>query len=30
MDHGRIVHHGNSDWLRQHPELIEQYLGIAA
>jgi branched-chain amino acid transport system ATP-binding protein len=30
MDHGRIVHHGDSDWLRQHPELIEQYLGIAA
>jgi len=30
MDHGRIVHHGNSDWLRQNPGLIEQYLGIAA
>src|SRR6266566_2487341 len=30
MDHRRIVHHGDSDWLRRHPELIEQYLGIAA
>ncbi len=30
MDHGRIVHHGDSDWLRRNPELIEQYLGIAA
>lgn len=30
MDHGRIVHHGDSGWLRAHPELIEQYLGVAA
>ena len=30
MDHGRIVHHGDSGWLRAHPELVEQYLGVAA
>jgi branched-chain amino acid transport system ATP-binding protein len=30
MDHGRIVFEGSSDMLRRNPELIEQYLGIAA
>ena len=30
MDHGRIVHEGTSGWLRAHPQLVEQYLGVAA
>jgi ABC-type branched-subunit amino acid transport system ATPase component len=30
MDHGHIVHQGTSEWLRAHPELVEQYLGVAA
>jgi branched-chain amino acid transport system ATP-binding protein len=30
MDRGRIVFEGTSDMLRQNPQLIEQYLGIAA
>ncbi len=30
MDHGRIVQHGNSAWLAANPELVEQYLGVAA
>jgi branched-chain amino acid transport system ATP-binding protein len=28
MDHGRIVHDGDSSWLRAHPELVERYLGV--
>jgi branched-chain amino acid transport system ATP-binding protein len=28
MDHGRIVHDGDSNWLRAHPELVERYLGV--
>jgi branched-chain amino acid transport system ATP-binding protein len=30
MDHGHIVHHGTSAWLRANPALVEQYLGVAA
>jgi branched-chain amino acid transport system ATP-binding protein len=30
MDHGRIVQHGTSAWLRANPALVEQYLGVAA
>jgi branched-chain amino acid transport system ATP-binding protein len=30
MDHGRIAHHGTSEWLRANPDLVEQYLGVAA
>ena len=30
MDRGCIVFHGTSDALRQNPQLIEQYLGVAA
>lgn len=30
MDHGHIVQHGTSAWLRANPALVEQYLGVAA
>ena len=30
MDHGHIVQHGTSAWLRANPTLVEQYLGVAA
>jgi branched-chain amino acid transport system ATP-binding protein len=30
MDHGQVVLHGTSSWLRANPALVEQYLGVTA
>jgi branched-chain amino acid transport system ATP-binding protein len=30
LDRGRVVHHGPSNDLRTHPELLERWLGVAS